>query len=346
MHEYPLVSIITPCYNGEKFVKRYFDSVLRQTYPNIELFFVNDGSRDKTEEIALDYKKKFEDKGFKFHYFYQDNAGQAAAINKVLPLIKGKYLTWPDSDDWITPHAVARRVEFLEENPHLGLVQSRSAVVSEKDLTKVIRTLYRKHTENGWIFDGLLFENDAPITSGSFMVNADRLLSMIPNKQIYDSRTGQNWQLMLPLCYKYECGFLSDYLYYIVIRRDSHSHLERDFDSIIRKTYRHEDTLIHVLNEIDMPDNERRDYLSKLSIHFIRKRMTIASYYHRRSDMKRYYKELLDKDAIERADYFTYAKTVFPPLDLASRAANRGMNKLYKIVHPSVFGSSVDPRGE
>ena len=74
--------------------------------------------------------------------------------------------------------------------------------------------------------------------------------------------------------------------------------------------------------------------------------MTIASYYHRRSDMKRYYKELLDKDAIERADYFTYAKTVFPPLDLASRAANRGMNKLYKIVHPSVFGSSVDPRGE
>ena len=49
----PLVSIITPCYNGEAFLKRYFESILNQTYPNLELIFINDGSTDRTEEIAL-----------------------------------------------------------------------------------------------------------------------------------------------------------------------------------------------------------------------------------------------------------------------------------------------------
>ena len=60
--KYPLVSVITPCYNGEKYLDRYFKSILDQTYPNIELIFVNDGSNDKTEEIALSYKNKLEEK--------------------------------------------------------------------------------------------------------------------------------------------------------------------------------------------------------------------------------------------------------------------------------------------
>ena len=58
--EQPLVSIITPCYNGENFIKRYFDSILKQTYSNIELFFVNDGSTDQTESIALSYREALE----------------------------------------------------------------------------------------------------------------------------------------------------------------------------------------------------------------------------------------------------------------------------------------------
>ena len=56
-HINPLVSIITPCYNGENYLERYLDSVLEQTYDNIELILVNDGSNDKTSEIANRYKK-------------------------------------------------------------------------------------------------------------------------------------------------------------------------------------------------------------------------------------------------------------------------------------------------
>jgi len=63
-----LVSIITPCYNGEKFINRYLDSLLGQTYSNIEIIFINDGSTDKTEEIVFSYKDNFKKKGIKFIY--------------------------------------------------------------------------------------------------------------------------------------------------------------------------------------------------------------------------------------------------------------------------------------
>lgn len=64
----PLVSIITPCYNGEAFLKRYFESILNQTYPNLELIFINDGSTDRTEEIALSYRERLEKRGITYIY--------------------------------------------------------------------------------------------------------------------------------------------------------------------------------------------------------------------------------------------------------------------------------------
>ena len=59
----PLVSVITPCYNGEKFLHRFLDSVLNQTYTNVEFIFINDGSFDKTEEIVFSYKERLKSKG-------------------------------------------------------------------------------------------------------------------------------------------------------------------------------------------------------------------------------------------------------------------------------------------
>ena len=64
----PLVSIITPCYNGEKFLERFLDSVLNQTYENIELILVNDGSTDKTDDIANKYKNKFDERDYAYIY--------------------------------------------------------------------------------------------------------------------------------------------------------------------------------------------------------------------------------------------------------------------------------------
>ena len=113
----PLVSIITPCYNGESFLERYYESVLAQTYSELELTFVNDGSTDGTEKIALSYESRFRQKGIRYIYIKQENRGQASALNRGLKLFHGEYLTWPDSDDIIMPEFIEKKVSFLQTHP-------------------------------------------------------------------------------------------------------------------------------------------------------------------------------------------------------------------------------------
>lgn len=127
----PLVSIITPCYNGEAFLKRYFESILNQTYPNLELIFINDGSTDRTEEIALSYRERLEKRGITYIYEKQENAGQAAALNRGLKLFTGEYLTWPDSDDEMTKDSIEKKVNFLEKNPKYEMVRSNGVYFDE-----------------------------------------------------------------------------------------------------------------------------------------------------------------------------------------------------------------------
>ena len=125
----PLVSIISPCYNGETYVGRFLDSILAQNYPNIEVIIINDGSKDKTENVILSYKQKFEDKGYKFYYIYQNNAGQSAAINQGLKVFHGKYMTWIDSDDVLVSDAISEKVSFMEKNPTIGLAICKIKVI-------------------------------------------------------------------------------------------------------------------------------------------------------------------------------------------------------------------------
>ena len=128
----PLVSIITPCFNGEKYLDRFFRSVLNQTYENLELIFINDGSSDKTEEKVLNYKDELKNRNICFTYLYQDNAGQAAALNKGLKVFKGDYLVWPDSDDELVPDSIEKRVDFLEKHPELGIMRSNGIVINDE----------------------------------------------------------------------------------------------------------------------------------------------------------------------------------------------------------------------
>ena len=197
----PLVSVITPCYNGESYLHRFLDSVLAQTYNNVEFIFVNDGSKDKTEEIVLEYKKRFEKRGFRFIYIYQENSGQAAAINKGLKIIKGKYLIWPDSDDILDKDNIKLKVEYLEKYPEKGVVAARCKVVPENDMDKIIDWQYNENEDN-WV-ENLCFSGKYKTLSGVYMLRTEFLFQIYPDKQIYESREDQNFQLLLPMLHRF-----------------------------------------------------------------------------------------------------------------------------------------------
>lgn len=223
--ERPLVSIITPCYNGERYLNRYFQSILNQTYSHLELIFINDGSMDKTEEIALSYQSKFEQKGIRFIYLYQDNEGQASALNKGLKVFSGDFLTWPDSDDVMSVECIEKKVNFMVNN-NCKICLCTTAIVNENQPDKIVGYFKRIISENEYddFFEDIIFLNNVYFAPGGYMVSADAFLDVIPDRNIFQGRGGQNAQILLPILYKYHCKYMSDVLYTYYIREDSHSH--------------------------------------------------------------------------------------------------------------------------
>lgn len=250
----PLVSVITPCYNGETYVRRFLDSVLCQTYNNIELIFVNDGSTDKTEEIVLSYKPKFKTRGINFIYIYQENGGQASALNKGLKIFKGEYMTWPDSDDILYENSIESRVNFLEVNKDMGLVLCKADMLEETGL-KLVRTRPDAPVNTNDLFLDLINNDYTPIFPGH-MVRMTAFLNAMPKRDIYESREGQNLQLLLPLTFSCKTGFLNEVCIGMVERNDSHSRCSRTAEEQIARSFGVEKIFFTVIKEMNISNEE------------------------------------------------------------------------------------------
>src|SRR5690625_1784003 len=107
----PLISIIIPVFNVERYLRDCLDSVFNQTYSEIEIITINDGSTDKSLEILKEYQYKCE----KMKIISQHNTGQSAARNKGIELSKGKYIYFLDSDDYILPNTIETLVGKMEK---------------------------------------------------------------------------------------------------------------------------------------------------------------------------------------------------------------------------------------
>jgi len=111
VHNNPLVSIGLPVYNGEKLINRVLDSLLSQTYQNLEIIISDDASTDNTAQICRDYASK--DKRIIF-FLNKENRGSIWNHNRVFELSKGKYFTWVSQDDLRAPQFISKCIEKLE----------------------------------------------------------------------------------------------------------------------------------------------------------------------------------------------------------------------------------------
>lgn len=107
-----LISIVVPCYNVSKIVNKCFDSLVNQTYKNIEILFVDDGSKDNTKDVLKELIKN-DDRCF---YYHKKNGGLSSARNHGLKYIKGKYVCFIDSDDYVTEDYVEKLYNNIIEN--------------------------------------------------------------------------------------------------------------------------------------------------------------------------------------------------------------------------------------
>lgn len=106
-----LITVIIPVYNAEKYLGRGIDSVLNQTYENLELILVNDGSKDSSLEVCNKYVKK----DSRVRVISQENSGVSVARNTGIKAASGKYVTFIDSDDYIELDFLENSIKYAEE---------------------------------------------------------------------------------------------------------------------------------------------------------------------------------------------------------------------------------------
>lgn len=149
-----LISVIIPAYNAEQYIGRCILSVLSQTYENLEIIIVDDGSTDNTKMICNTFARK--DKRIKL--FSKDNGGTSSARNLGLMYAQGKYISFLDNDDWIEPsfYETLQRL-IVEESADLSIV-SYNQVFEDTKVAKLDSEKICTYDKKGAIVELLLDE--------------------------------------------------------------------------------------------------------------------------------------------------------------------------------------------
>ncbi len=162
----PLVSVIIPAYNAETFIKKTLESVLAQTYKNLEVLVVDDGSQDRTAEIV----ERVAQRDRRVILLRQSNAGVAAARNLAIQKSSGEYIAPIDADDVWFPKNLEKQVQcMLKVGPSVGLVYAWSVDIDEEDLTS---GEFHASTIKGDVYTTLVCHNFLGNASASLMRRA------------------------------------------------------------------------------------------------------------------------------------------------------------------------------
>ena len=133
-----LVSVITVCWNSEKTIRKTIESVLGQTYDNLEYLVIDGLSSDSTPDIVREYESRFAERGYTLRFVSEKDNGIYDAMNKGIRLASGELIGIINSDDWYEPHAVATAVEAYRETPYdlfyadINLVREDGSVIVKR----------------------------------------------------------------------------------------------------------------------------------------------------------------------------------------------------------------------
>jgi len=267
MNNKPLVSMITYCYNGERFVSKYFDAILVQTYSNIELFFFNNGSEDRTGEIAESYRERMEQKGIQVNIIhYKENQSTCMLKQQAFRMMKGEYFFGCDSDDFIDPTYISEMVNYLQSNPEKGIVYCQLRRVEEES-GKILGIMkMQPRIEDKQAFMDILRGDNINFTAISYMMSRKHFEKINPEKKIYISMYGENYQVQMPFLYHDLQGYIEKPLGQYTVRKDSYSGT-LDVSKKIKALKGQEESVLATLEQIKPNDLE---YYQKFFLRRIR----------------------------------------------------------------------------
>lgn len=305
------VSVLVPCYNGERFIKRCLDSVLSQTWDDVELIIVNDGSTDNSHQIIQSYYSVIEKKLSNFIYINQKNKGVGGAINSALKYFSGEFLATFDCDDYMMPNSLEVRATWLIDHPETAVVQNNGYYVTEDDFNNITKRFSNVTTvrENIQLFEQLI-NGETYNWPGSYMVRSSIWLRRCPNREIFESRSGQNMQLLLPAAYNNKC----DYIPVCLLKYGQHigslsNTTQKSETQQISDVLGYQNIYQSVLKGF-LPDSIYDKYNKKIEVTFTRRIMDIKLSYDNKKDAKKYYKKLKASGSCTLDDRIRYYKVM------------------------------------
>jgi len=128
-----LVSVLIPCYNHEKYILNTLESVTKNDYFLKEIILIDDGSTDRSYDIAAEYLAAHKELIQGYQCLKQQNLGVTKTLNKMIGLASGEYVTLLASDDYMTEHSISDRVEYLKNSPTKKAVIGKAYIVDEEN---------------------------------------------------------------------------------------------------------------------------------------------------------------------------------------------------------------------
>jgi Glycosyltransferases involved in cell wall biogenesis len=207
----PLVSILMPAYNADPYIEKAIDSILNQSYRNIELLICNDGSTDNTIGKINNYK----DNRIKL-YDNEINIGNLRTINKLFSLCVGDFITFQDADDWSDESRIEMQLNCFHEAPRISACGTQS--VKFMDCNKIIEKskFFLTHAD---IYKAM--PKDFSFQCSSVMIKREVYECIGGFPEFFDKKGGADWYWVSLIINRFEFVNLSQCLYYYRYNQNS-----------------------------------------------------------------------------------------------------------------------------
>ena len=260
------VSVVTPVYNGEAFLPRFLKSIQAQTYRDLELILIDDGSSDQTVMVARNWKQRLEKEGIAVRIVEVPHRNASSAMGYGLPFVSGEYLCWPDSDDILRETSIEERVEFLKKYPEYHCVRSLAWYFDSESGERTVADEKRGDRKKEDLFWDIL-EGRTFFCCGCYMLRSWDFFQIYPDGKIPVYQAGQNFQMLLPFMYRHKCPTIEKELYGVAVRRGSHSRRRLTREESEEKCREYELLIDEIADICKIEDVESRKRIERWKIH-------------------------------------------------------------------------------
>lgn len=203
----PLVSVIMPVYNAEEFINAALDSILDQTYANLEILIADDGSTDQSRNIINSYTDQ------RINVFHNEtNIGYLKTCNRLFEHVTGEYIAFQDADDWSEPTRIEKTIEFLLSHPETAMCGCNFIRTNVSSQSNIFSSDYPLSDAD--IKHYISCNQSVPFCGATVVVRNEIYNSIGGYRQFFNRLGGEDFDWFLLISEKHKVANIPDSLYH------------------------------------------------------------------------------------------------------------------------------------